>query len=86
MFFNYNNGITATANSVKFSDSKIISMTNLQIVNGGQTTGSIFAASKDSWKNPSTGEGIDLDAVSVQMKLSIVSPEKAEEVVEAIKA
>ena len=54
----------------------IAKIKNLQIVNGGQTTASIHAASK--------AKGTDLSRVSVQMKLSIVSPERAEDVVPKI--
>ena len=79
MFFAYNNGITATAESVQTSQGpnglEIIGLENFQIVNGGQTTGSIYAASKAA---------VDLSNVFVQMKLSIISPEKTDEVVPKI--
>lgn len=65
MFFAYNNGITATASEVEFDNrgniSKII---NFQIVNGGQTTSAIYAASKNL--------KLDVSKVAVQMKLSVV--------------
>lgn len=65
MFFAYNNGITATATDVKLDDKgSIIKVTNFQIVNGGQTTSSIYAAKKNS--------KLDVANVSVQMKLSVV--------------
>lgn len=65
MFFAYNNGITATASSVEFGENGNINLIkNFQIVNGGQTTSAIYAASKVS--------KIDVDKVSVQMKLSVV--------------
>ena len=51
-------------------------MHNLQIVNGGQTTASIFTAKKK--------DGADLDHISVQMKLSVIDPERAEKVVPKI--
>ena len=78
MFFAYNNGITATAEQIQLDDDAgrlaIRSMKNLQIVNGGQTTASIFSAGR--------GKGrVDLDRVFVQMKLSVVEPELAEKVV-----
>jgi hypothetical protein len=82
MFFAYNNGLTATAEAIEPSKPgtdgvlMITKIKNLQIVNGGQTTASIHAASK--------AKGIDLSRVSVQMKLSIVTPERAEEVVPRI--
>ena len=79
MFFAYNNGITATAESVQTRQGphglEIIALENFQIVNGGQTTGSIFAASKAS---------LDLSNVFVQMKLSIIDPIRADEVVPKI--
>jgi len=48
MFFAYNNGITATAEAVEIEErdgTKVMTrLTNLQIVNGGQTTASIHTA------------------------------------------
>jgi len=79
MFFAYNNGITATAESVQTRQGplglEIIALENFQIVNGGQTTGSIYAASKAAW---------DLSNVFVQMKLSIIRAEKTNEIVPKI--
>jgi len=79
MFFAYNNGITATAEDVttKMSDGGLVvsRLHNLQIVNGGQTTASIHAASRRK---------DDLSKVFVQMKLSVVEPEKAVDVVPKI--
>lgn len=80
MFFAYNNGITATAEDVvtELRDGGLFikSLKNLQIVNGGQTTASIHAASRR--------KDADLSNVFVQMKLSIVDPAKAMEVVPKI--
>lgn len=80
MFFAYNNGITATAENVVLENGggipRIHKVTNLQIVNGGQTTASIFGAS--------TKDKADLDKIFVQMKLSVIEPERAEEVVPKI--
>jgi hypothetical protein len=65
MFFAYNNGITATATDIKFNGSgNINKITNLQIVNGGQTTSAIYAAHKVS--------KLDISNIAVQMKLSVV--------------
>ena len=68
-FFAYNNGLTATASEVKIElqngVSHITRISDLQIVNGGQTTASILYA-RDKVKVP-------LDEVFVQMKLSVVS-------------
>lgn len=80
MFFAYNNGITATAERVETvsedGTTYISHLTNLQIVNGGQTTASIFSARKK--------DKADLARIFVQMKLSVVDPEKALEVVPKI--
>jgi len=80
MFFAYNNGVTATAESVetRMTDAGLVitGFKNLQVVNGGQTTASIHAASRK--------KEIDLSRVFVQMKLSIVEPEKAVDVVPKI--
>lgn len=66
MFFAYNNGITATASKLDFDDQGNISkIYNLQIVNGGQTTSSIYAAKKNA--------KLDVSNVTVQMKLSVVN-------------
>ena len=40
-FFSYNNGISATAESVEIKDNRIIKINDFQIVNGGQTTATI---------------------------------------------
>ncbi len=64
-FFAYNNGITTTAENIEFDDEKrIIKVQNLQIVNGGQTTAQIYHAHR---------AGKDLSAVTVQMKLNLVT-------------
>ena len=80
MFFAYNNGITATAEAVETEDRKgslhITRLKNLQIVNGGQTTASIFTCRKR--------DKASLDNLFVQMKLSIVEPERTMEVVPKI--
>ena len=79
LFFSFNNGITATAESVGVVEEddglKIASLDNLQIVNGAQTTASIYAAYKAKK---------DLGKVYVQMKLSEVSPEDAKDLVPRI--
>ena len=54
----------------------ITGLRNLQIVNGGQTTASIFTALKKDKAN--------LDRIFVQMKLSVVDPAKSTEVVPKI--
>ncbi len=78
MFLSYNNGITATATAVKTEiSSDGLSLTrirDLQIVNGGQTTASIFYAQKED-------KGLDLTDAFVQMKLIVVDEEQESELV-----
>ena len=81
MFFAYNNGLTTTAASIELGTTEdgmpcITKLSNFQIVNGGQTTASMFYAS--------TRDKSDLFDVSVQMKLSVVKPEVLEQVVSNI--
>ncbi|MGE0133379.1 MAG: AIPR family protein [Blastocatellales bacterium] len=81
MFFAYNNGITATASGVEVQQDAsgatgIASIRDLQIVNGGQTTASLLYA-RDRGK-------ADLSKVFVQMKLSVVRPERLLEIVPKI--
>ena len=66
MFFAYNNGISATADSIVLDESKsvILKIDNLQIVNGGQTTATLFYASKDAKEN--------MDKILVPMKISVI--------------
>jgi hypothetical protein len=67
-FFIYNNGISATATDVTIEASnqghRITSAKYLQIVNGGQTTASLFIALKK--------DKADLSNIAVQMKLTVV--------------
>ena len=80
MFFAYNNGIAATAYEVKveYGDNcpYITEITSLQIVNGGQTTASLAAAAVND-KSKANG----LKDIYVPMKLSVVTPEKAMELI-----
>jgi hypothetical protein len=85
MFFAYNNGLTATAAGITTAQLPggglgIASIDNLQIVNGGQTTASILYASDSARKDRKA----DLSRVFVQMKLSVVNPDRLEEVVPLI--
>lgn len=70
MFFAYNNGITATAEDVSTRNidgvQHLVSATNLQIVNGGQTTASLYHAKRKK---------TNLEGTFVQVKLSVVKPE-----------
>lgn len=80
MFFAYNNGITATAQSVEVDDTgsglKITRILDLQIVNGGQTTASLFHTRRK--------DKADLANIFVQMKLSVIDSEQSESVVPRI--
>ncbi len=79
MFFAYNNGITATAEQVDITNEGnqllLRSLRNFQIVNGGQTTASIHVSKLNK---------IDISQTFIQMKLSVVTPEKASELVPKI--
>lgn len=80
MFFAYNNGVTATAQDVetrvKDGHLQIVRMTDLQIVNGGQTTASLFHTQRR--------DKADLSGIFVQMKLSVIDSEQSELVVPRI--
>ncbi|NDV24328.1 AIPR family protein [Desulfovibrio sp. JC022] len=78
MFFAYNNGLTATAEQICLSPEKdkICAITNLQIVNGGQTTASLFMSKKK--------HKLDLSAIHVQVKLSVIAPDEVETIVPQI--
>lgn len=69
-FFAFNNGITATATKVVIGPGgHITRILDLQIVNGGQTTASLY--------NTREQDRASLDAIFVQMKLSVLAPEIA---------
>lgn len=69
MFFAFNNGIAATADYIELYDqNKIRIIRNLQIVNGGQTTASIFATAKK--------DGADISEIFVQVKLSVIEKQE----------
>lgn len=80
LFFPYNNGLSATADEVTCVRTSaglaISSINNLQIVNGAQTTGSIHASLRSAKDQ--------LDRVFVQMKLTVVPPDRSEEIVPKI--
>ena len=80
MFFAYNNGITATAQGVETKRTgdglQITRITDLQIVNGGQTTASLFHTRRK--------DKADLGEIFVQMKLSVIDSEESEKVVPRI--
>lgn len=83
MFFAYNNGITATAQEVEVEGGgdgglQITRIRDLQIVNGGQTTASLFHTLRVS-KDKSI-----LQDIFVQMKLSVIDSAESELVVPRI--
>lgn len=79
MFMAYNNGISTIADSIQVDEKKsgngivsIKEITGWQIVNGGQTTASIYNAFQNK---------LPLDAVNVQVKLSVIkNTEKSSEI------
>lgn len=79
-FMAFNNGVTATATSVQTDGEKstILAIEDLQIVNGGQTTASLFFVDKEA------KEKAVLQNVFVPMKLVVVTPALASELVPSI--
>lgn len=74
MFLPFNNGLATTALDVTFDTDElgrkvIRKIKDFQIVNGGQTTASLFHTRK-KWKNT------DLSQVFVQMKLTVIHDEE----------
>lgn len=72
MFLAFNNGISVTAEEIGIvrdenGKPSIKSISDMQIVNGGQTTASVYNATRDK-KKP-----VDLSKVFVQMKISVVT-------------
>lgn len=81
MFLAFNNGLAATAESVKISQTNkgaiISAVKDFQIVNGGQTTASIYHTLKK--------DKADISGIFVQLKLSVVkNREKFSEIVSRI--
>lgn len=74
MFLTYNNGLSTTAQEVRTRRSdngqlEIVSIKDFQIVNGGQTTASLFHTSR-KYKEANINE------VFVQMKLTVIKDEE----------
>jgi len=86
MFLAYNNGISVTAESAEIvrdenGKPSIRKIRDMQIVNGGQTTASLFNARQDRKGS------VDLTQVYVQMKMSVInSPDNMDEIVPRISA
>ncbi len=72
MFFAFNNGISVTAKNVEVEDvdgmKYITSARDFQIINGGQTTASLYSAKRNNHA--------DLSAIYVQMKLTEIDEEQ----------
>ncbi len=66
MFLAYNNGISATADHIELDETGhyVKKISNLQIVNGGQTTASIY----HTWDR----DKADISNIFVQMKISVI--------------
>lgn len=82
LFFAYNNGIAATATNIKTEIingvMNIVEISDLQIVNGGQTTASLANSLINDKKDNSESQ---IQKIFVPMKLSVVSHEKAQELI-----
>jgi len=78
-FIAYNNGLTITATAVKTYEQKrklyIESLTDFQIVNGGQTTATIYFSKKD---------GLDVSQVQVMAKINVAKRTSDKELEELI--
>lgn len=79
-FFAYNNGVAATATEVDVSRAhgveRLTRLRDLQIVNGAQTTASLFTSRRK--------DGADLSKIFVPLKLSVVAPTMAGELIPKI--
>jgi hypothetical protein len=80
-FLAYNNGISATAASVKLIDlpnggQAIAGICDFQIVNGGQTTASLYQAVRK--------DKADISGIYVQTKLTVVDRDRIDEIVPLI--
>lgn len=77
-FFAYNNGVSATADDIEFGKDglSISKIRNLQIVNGGQTTASLYYTAKKDKAN--------LQGIFVQAKISVIPEDQLEHIVPLI--
>jgi hypothetical protein len=79
MFLAFNNGIAATADHLELDETNryIKKVRNLQIVNGGQTTASIY--------NTARKDKVDISNIFVQVKFSIIKkPDQYSDIVSRI--
>lgn len=79
-FFAYNNGISATAMHIQVESTAhgqfLVSASDFQIINGGQTTASL--------SNARFRDKADLSAIFVQMKLTVIESTLEEEATELV--
>lgn len=77
-FFVYNNGIVITSSEIELAPdkTKITSIKNFQIINGGQTTASLAYAQLKG--------GSQLTGISVQMKLTVIADDDKEEYADTV--
>jgi hypothetical protein len=78
-FIAYNNGLTITATEARVVNHKkktyIEALTDFQIVNGGQTTASIYFSKKD---------GLDISGIQIMAKINVVKGQDENELDELI--
>ena len=76
-FLAYNNGLSVVASSVDLnSEGKIVAIHDFQIVNGGQTSASIYNA---------VSKNIDVSKIRVMVKLTVIkNPDKKTEIIKSI--
>ncbi len=69
-FYVYNNGIAAVASAIEVDEgsSRVKKITDIQIINGGQTTASLAYAERK--------RNIDLSGIFVPMKLTVINEEE----------
>lgn len=84
MFLAYNNGLTTTATDVKLKQHsgalRLVSLTDWQIVNGGQTTASMwYFSNQHGRRKPEKLR--NLEDATVQVKLVVVDEERASDIV-----
>ncbi len=91
-FFAYNNGITITATGIKTEivggQLVITELDNLQIVNGGQTTASIYFSPREKGAIKGADReysyrDIDLSKVFIQMKLTVVGEKETADILKS---
>ena len=87
-FVAYNNGLTITATDslIKEKGGKLIleELSDLQIVNGGQTTASLYFANKGYKKGKKNVRGLKIDTINVMAKINVVKKVSEEELSELV--